>query len=171
MTAAANRQPQVFVSSPTTLKDVHASAQRRVLDELAKRKMRAVRLERSQYAPTPWDQLRTIVARSDGAVVFGFPQLHVEDGEWRPDTAETQSAAGRYATPWNQIEAGLAIMAGVPVLVSADARVSEGVFSPDVWGEGVFGLRQGEDGDWDGSSAEALEAWSAAVAERALRRG
>jgi hypothetical protein len=164
-----NRQPRVFVSSPATLTDTQAIAQSTVLDELGQREMRTVRLQRSQYAPTPWNQLRTAVAHSDGAVVFGFRQLHIETGEWRPETGETRSGDGWHATSWSQIEAGLAIMASLPVLVTADPEVTEGVFAPDVWGENLFGVRHDRIGQWETSSLEAFEAWTAAVLKQAGR--
>jgi hypothetical protein len=127
-------------------------------------------VERSQYVNAPWDQLRTSLARADGAIVFGFRQLHMAAGDWRPDTPEARSAAGWYPTAWNQIEAGLAIMARVPVLLTPDPDVTNGVFAADVWGDNVYGFpRPSANGDLDFTDV-AFTRWAEAVREQALRR-
>lgn len=136
----------------------------RLLDE---RGMEAFSLSRSHYARVPWQQLREAVARADGVVVFGFRQLHVGAGEWRPGTVEARSAADWYATPWNQIEAGLAIMARAPVLVSGDIELSDGVFSPELWGECVFGLPPDSNPD---ERSKVLDRWATSVVARATGR-
>ena len=138
-----------------------------LLRELNDRQIDTFRLDRDDYAPVPWGQLRRAVMTADGAVVLGFRQLHVTLGEWRPGTSEARTPAAWYPTPWTQIEAGMAVMAEVPVLVVADAEVSDGVFAPDVWGGRVFGLPAGAD---ETARREVLDAWAAAVSARVLRR-
>lgn len=170
MTAATRERPQVFVSSPATLTDAQAAAKNVILNELERQQIGTIRVERSQYARTPWEQLRTAISRSDGALVFGFRQLYVATGEWRPDTEEARSGAGRYATAWNQIEAGPAIMARLPVLVTQDPEVTDGVFSPDVWGDQVFGLPQLDAGERTSTFLAVFGAWVSAVVGQSLRR-
>ena len=135
--------------------------------ELDARDMETFTIERSQYTSVPWQQLRDAVASAHGVVVCGFGQLHVIAGAWRPGTDEARHAHEWYATPWNQIEAGLAIMARVPVLVTADGEVTDGVFSADVWGDCVFGLSAHSD---TLARNEVLARWAAAVVTRTMAR-
>jgi hypothetical protein len=148
-----------------------AEAHRRWLTDLAGLGFEAVSLERENYAPVPWHQLRDAVGGADGVLILGFRQMSVETGWWRPGTGEEVSAAGWYATPWNQLEAGLAILAGLPVLIAAEAGIVDGVFSRDLWTEDVYGLAIEDrvSGPDAASSAprEIFQAWARAVSRRA----
>lgn len=167
MTAAAVRHSRVFVSCPAELTIEQQTARRDVVRELHDRQIETFILNRTQYETIPWQQLRHVVASADGVVVFGFGQLHVIAGEWRPGTTEARPAAEWYPTPWNQIEAGLAIMASVPVLVTGDIEVTDGVFSPDIWGDCVFGLPMHSDPPL---RRRVVDRWATAVRARATGR-
>src|SRR5579871_380279 len=106
--------PHVFVSRPAVLSRAQTAAYRRVVRRLTSLEIAPSYLERSDYERVPWEQLREAMRRVDGAVVLGFRQMVVIDGCWRTGTAEAGPAAGEYPTPWNHLEAGLAVMAGVP---------------------------------------------------------
>ncbi|WP_141242935.1 hypothetical protein [Geodermatophilus obscurus] len=98
------------------------------------------RLARGEYEPVPWDQLRDSLMSASAVVLFGFRQLCVHEGTWRPGTGEERAIdQARWTTPWMHIEAGMAIARGLPLLVVAEAGVAEGVFNPDAWGSSVFG--------------------------------
>jgi hypothetical protein len=164
-------QPRVFVSSPAILTNTQAVSQTMVREELAQRGIVTTHLERARYSGRPWQQLRLAISDVDGAVVFGARQLHILVGEWRPDTDEARSCSGWHATAWNQIEAGLAIMARVPVLAAPDEGVTEGIFSSDVWDDQVFGLHHPFTAEHTTLSSEMFEAWIAAVMVHARARG
>lgn len=69
------------------------------------------------------------MADCQGVVVLGFRQLDIYAGSWRPDTPEESSVAGAAAaTPWNQVEAGMAAALGLPVFILRDPGVTGGVF-------------------------------------------
>lgn len=167
MRAATLSQARVFVSSPAALTNAQAGARSEILRELDALDMETFAIDRSQYTSVPWQQLRHAVASAHGMVVCGFGQLHVIAGEWRPGTSEARRACEWYPTPWNQIEAGLAIMARVPVLVTADGEVNDGVFSVDVWGDCVFGLSAHSD---TLARNEVLARWATAVFARTVAR-
>jgi hypothetical protein len=96
--------------------------------------------------------------------------MQTRAGDWRSNTEEHRSAAGWYATTWNHIEAGLAIMARLPVLLMADPDVVDGVFSRDVWVENVYGVpRLSVDDDLD-TAHQSFQAWVRAVRGQAIRR-
>ena len=86
---------------------------------------------------------------AEGVVVFGFRH---------------GGAAGAVrASPWTQIEAGLAIAADLPVLVLAEHGVGEGVFDPTTWGERVLGHPL-----TDLPSADVLDPFVSAVAAQGV---
>jgi hypothetical protein len=157
-------KPRVFVSRPAALTAEQDLRLRAWLVELELLSFESVELDRDSYGAVPWDQLRSAVGRADGALILGFRQLLVDDGVWRPETAESSVAARWWATPWNQIEAGLALMAGLPVLVAHEEGVNEGVFRADTRGGDLFGVSLDIDLEAAGT---AVARWAKAVSDRA----
>jgi hypothetical protein len=111
---------------------------------LASRGLELRTLSRDDYARDPWALLRNRLGAVQGAVVFGFRQIDVLQGVVRSGTDEQRQAPEALASPWTQIEAGIAIAAGLPVLALAQRGISEGVFDPTTWGTWVFGQDLGE---------------------------
>jgi hypothetical protein len=157
----------VFVSRPTVLTPDQQALYRRWMDGLAGLDFAQLTIPRRSYATPPWEQLRRTVNGADGALILGFRQLLVERGSYRPGTSEQQSAAGSYASAWNQVEAGLATMAGLPVLVVPEGAATEGVFARDVWRGGVYGTRMDVWTAGDGDRDPSLRAWATAVGRHA----
>jgi hypothetical protein len=127
-------KPRVFVSRSAVLTGEQSTVYHRWLDHLLALGFDPFALTRADYEPVPWEQLREAITEADGALVLGFRQLNVKQSWWRPSTAEMTPWSGWLATPWNQVEAALAIMALVPVLVVPEAGVTEGVFSSHICG-------------------------------------
>ena len=70
-----------------------------------------------------------LMAGCAGAVVLGVRDLEIKDGSWRKGTKEEISLSDRYmSTEWTQIEAGMAVMAGLPVLIVSETGIRGGVF-------------------------------------------
>jgi hypothetical protein len=160
-------RPSVFVSRPSVVTQAQRELEKACLTGLAEFGFAPMMLRRDDYASNPWAQLRRAVSAAHGAVILGFRQLRVDRGEWRPDTLEAREVQGWLPTPWNQVEAGLAIMAGLPVLVVPEDGIVEGVFSSDTWGSGVNATTMDL---WASPSAPAdpsLRAWALAVRRRA----
>jgi len=162
--------PRVFVSRPAVLSPQQGASCDSWLSALTELGLEPFGLARAVYDAAPWEQLRDAIRAADGALVLGFRQLEVSDGEWRSATSEAAPPARWWATPWNELEAGLAIMASIPVLVAAEEGIEEGVFASDVWGDGVYGF-----GFTLGATLEPppspVAAWAGAVHSRALARG
>jgi hypothetical protein len=89
-----------------------------------------VTLERDDYpATSALSELRRRISGCAGAIVFGFAELTISDGLWRSGTSEEAKASGRaLPTPWSQIEAGMAAMKTLPLLLIAEPEVAGGVF-------------------------------------------
>lgn len=127
-----NPQPRVFVSRPSVVTQAQRDVEQTWLTGLSGLGLTTVTMSRDSYSSEPWGALRHAVATADGTLILGFRQARIDQAEWRPDTAE----AGEYnrwsATPWNQIEGGLAVMADLPVLTAPEEGIAEGVFADDV---------------------------------------
>ncbi len=132
--------PQIFVSRPAVLTVEQSAAMRCWIDQLSDLGFEGITVERRNYERLPWNQLRRAIAGADGALVLGFRQISVEEGCWRLGTREAGPAPGSFATSWSHVEAGLAIMAGIPLLVAPEDGVCDGVFAKEVWGQEVYGL-------------------------------
>jgi hypothetical protein len=157
------RSPGVFVSRPALLTGSQQALDRAWSVGIATLGFAEIAIAREAYAPLPWEQLRGAIREADGALILGFRQLSVGAGLWRTGTPDEASANGWYPTPWNQLEAGLAIMAGLPVLVAPEEGVVDGVFSSDILGGSVHGVPIDI---WAGDDARrdpALQAWTIAV--------
>jgi len=98
----------------------------------------------------------------DGVVVLGFDQLEAPTTRWRAGTPEETAGAACWTSPWMQVEAGMAVATGLPVLVAADPSVREGVFDPEIHGDGVYGVGLGG----PCFTGAAADLWHAAVMAR-----
>ena len=121
---------RVFASRPSTLTSSQQAVWRLVEDTLEAAGAEVVTFERSEYPPAGvLSELRRVMADCHGAVVLGLRQLDIYAGCWRPGTSEERSVAGTAAaTPWNQVEAGMAAALRLPVFIARDSGVTGGVF-------------------------------------------
>lgn len=145
----------MFLGAPAVL----SSQQRPCFDEwlswFHEQSVEALLLQRSHYGVNPWDTLMRTMSRAHGVALLGFEQLDARGSIWRRETAEEERISLGWTTPWLQLEAGLAIASGLPVLVARDVEVREGIFDPDAWVGQVTGtqlsLPGGERTAWLGS--------------------
>ena len=130
---------RVFLSRPSALSPGQRSAFRSWCSELARRGLELRTLPRHEYVSDPWALMRELFQGVDGVVIFGFRQVEVTDGFLCAGTDEERPAPAALASAWTQIEAGLAVSAGLPLLALAECGVSEGIFDPTTWGTQVIG--------------------------------
>jgi hypothetical protein len=109
--------PAVFISRQAVLSRTQRATFRAWTSALACRAAVLRALPRDEYRSDPWPLLLERLGAVHGVVVFGFCP----------------------ASPWTQIEAGLAIALGLPVLALPERGVSEGVFDPTTWGPQLMG--------------------------------
>ncbi len=154
--------PKVFVCEPSGL----SSAQRLVSDRWHERLFEygfdVDQLRSDSYELDPWRGLLRRMDSADGVLVLGFGQLFVSSGTWRRGTEQETDMVGTWTSSWLQVETGMALAAGIPVLVASESGVCEGVFAPDTW---IGRLR--------GTAAEApdlgvVDAWAGAVATESV---
>lgn len=96
-------------------------------------------LRDEDYEPDPWPGLMRRMRAAHGVVVLGFRQLYVSRGTWRLGAEFETNMAGTWSSPWLQIETGLAVAEGLPLLIVPESGVSEGVFAPETWTNALFG--------------------------------
>jgi uncharacterized protein YjbI with pentapeptide repeats len=128
--AAPTTPAQVFVSRPSTLTPSQQAVWRLIESTLEAVGADVVTFERSDYPPAGvLSDLCRVMADCRGAVILGFRQVEISVGCWRPGTPEERSIDGvAEATPWNQVEAGIAAALRLPVFVIRDSGVTGGVF-------------------------------------------
>lgn len=144
--------PRVFVSRPSHLTARQLGTYERWRALIARHGLEPVELRRPDYQAVPWGHLRRLVAGADGVLVLGFARAREGD-----------------ETPWNHLEAGLGLMAELPLLVAVEDGVAGGIFAPDTWRGGVEGtLLSAPDEETVGAWAKTV--WRRSVSPRGSRR-
>lgn len=76
-----------------------------------------------------FNRVRTSIMRSCAMVAFGLKQINIEKASYRPGTeSETEWADKWLSTPWSEIEVGMGLMKGMPILLVTDPEINNGVF-------------------------------------------
>ena len=156
--------PKVFLCEPSGL----TGPQRRISDDWHERLFGlgfdVDQLRGCDYQPDPWSGLLTRIRAAHGVIMLGFRQLHVSAGTWRPGAEFESDVVGTWSSPWLQVEVGLAIAAGLPVLVVPEQGVGEGAFAPQTWTNALLGTPMAAPNDG------VIDTWARSVEERfALR--
>ncbi len=131
--------PRVFLCEPSGL-----SVEQRVLSDEWHERLFGLgfdvdQVRSDEYERDPWPVLLRRIGISDGVLVLGFAQLMAAEATWRPHTDQEQQLAASWTTSWLHLEAGIALSAGLPLLVAPETGVAEGVFASNVWTGGVRG--------------------------------
>jgi hypothetical protein len=157
----------VYVSKPGCLDAHQEKIANTVLGWLEGSGVRAVVLERHDY-PTVGaiGEIRRRMSGCAGAVVLGFGELNIAEASWRSGTSDEAELRGEaLSTPWCHIEAGMAAMISLPLLLLAEAEVNKGVFDPSLVEHNVFRVTMPPD-----RQSASLANWLAAVRGRATSR-
>ena len=74
-------------------------------------------------------RVKEAINNSCGMIAFGFKQIEISEGKYRPGTREAKDWSDKWlSTPWNEIEVGIGLSVGMPILLVHDPSISEGVF-------------------------------------------
>ncbi len=75
------------------------------------------------------NRVKEAINSSTGMIAFGFKQIEISDGKYRPGTDDEKPWVGKWlSTPWNEIEVGIGLAVGMPILLVHDKIISEGIF-------------------------------------------
>ena len=154
--------PTVFLCEPSGL----AAAQRLMSDHWHERLFGlgydVEQLRDADYELDPWPGLKSRMRAAHGVVVLGFRQLYVSAGTWRLGAELEKDMTGTWSSPWLQVEVGLAVAEGLPLLVVPESGVCEGVFAPETWrwSHALFGTSMAA------PDCGVVDSWARSVAER-----
>jgi Pentapeptide repeats (8 copies) len=165
-TEKQNSECAVFVSKPGCLTPMQRVLLETALSKLRENGFLPKTLDRPDYPQFgAIGEVRQMLRGCKGALIFGFAELTVSIGSWRPGTPE-EAELKDFALPtaWVQIEAGMAAMAGLPVLVMHEHDLKVGVFGLGESDTGFYRARIGD--DWNSPSFDrAFSNWVADVRE------
>jgi hypothetical protein len=121
---------RVFLSQPTVLTAQQQALVDRVARLVEEGGAQVVRLRREEYpASGSLAEIRRLIGGCSAVAIVGVSQLLVRDGTLRPGTPEESVVRdASLATPWNQIEAGMAFALDLPILVVHSRLGDAGVF-------------------------------------------
>lgn len=75
------------------------------------------------------NKIRESITKASGIIAFGFKQINIISGVLRPNTCEEEKLESSWlSTPWSDIEVGMAMMLGLPILLIHDIDITQGVF-------------------------------------------
>jgi hypothetical protein len=117
----------VFVSKPNGLNNQQNQFWKALEEIMQEREMTIRSIGYSDYSfKSPLRKVQEVMQECEGAVILGFHQKRIRDGEDR----EGGSLSDYYLpTPWNHIEAGMAYMLDHPMLIILEKGVlDEGIF-------------------------------------------
>lgn len=135
----------VFISAPSVMSASDSLLLEQVVRVVSNAGALPRQFLREDYGQTPpLEEITRRVATSRGVLVFGPTQLEVSAGLMRGGTPEEHRVESLgLPTPWNQVEAGIAVGLGKPVLVVSNGATG-GVFDlpEDPGGLNVLDLTQ-----------------------------
>lgn len=74
-------------------------------------------------------QIKAAIEKCAAMVAFGTRQTFIKDGIYRPGmNGEHKITDSWLSTPWNEVEVGMATMAGIPILLVKDDDIADGIF-------------------------------------------
>ena len=80
-----------------------------------------------------FNKIRADILRSSGMVAFGLKQLNIQKASYRPNTTEEAKWEEKWlSTPWSEIEVGMGLMKGMPILLVNDPDINDGVFDSNL---------------------------------------
>ncbi len=79
------------------------------------------------------NRIREKILASSAMVAFGFKQTNIHDATFRPQTNNEEKWNDKWlATPWNEIEVGMGLMKGMPILLVKDPQIDMGIFDKNL---------------------------------------
>jgi len=76
-----------------------------------------------------FNRVREAIMKSSGMIAFGLKQIHIPLASYRPGTEKESLWDGKWlSTPWSEIEVGMGLMKGMPILLVCDPVIKDGVF-------------------------------------------
>ena len=125
-----NNSFNIFVSKPNALTQTQSDFYLEFLKLLEERSLVPRTLGETDFPNNaPIHAVRDLLNKCDGVIVLGFRQMLIEKGISKYQTSKESIIDYSFLpTAWNQIEAGMAFMCNVPILILCEDGVFSGVF-------------------------------------------
>ncbi|MEO1659056.1 MAG: hypothetical protein AAFR65_15185 [Pseudomonadota bacterium] len=162
----------VFVSRPSELADDQQATYNELVDILTSENLELRRLGDSDYpSDYPLKEVAIISQKCSGAVILGFAQTIVRAesgritlGRVAPSTKRPDKKKSfHFATPWNNLEAGILFGLKLPLLVFREDGIKGGVFDDGVTDVFLQKLPRGGFGDKLESVVYSVQNWVSKV--------
>lgn len=120
----------IFVSKPNALNPTQTLFCVELTKHMKSRGLQPRTLGETDFPNnTPIQAVKDVLSVCQGALILGFKQIHIVRGYERPGTEKERKIANEFLpTSWNQLEAGMAYMQDVPLMIIREPGVSGGVF-------------------------------------------
>lgn len=124
------KEKTIFFSMPGTLNKEDEMVTKNYKEFLEKNGYEVIYYQRDYYPRFgQLNRVKEAINRSSGMIAFGFKQIHISRASYRPWTGDETVWEGKWlSTPWNEIEVGMGLAVGMPILLVHDPIINEGVF-------------------------------------------
>ena len=75
-----------------------------------------------------FSRIRHSIMHSCGMIAFGLKQLNIHTASYRPETKNEEWINKWMSNQWNEIEVGMGLMTGMPILLVSDPDICNAVF-------------------------------------------
>ncbi|WP_056475849.1 hypothetical protein [Bacillus sp. FJAT-25509] len=126
----------IFVSRPNNLDENQERTMQKIEGLLGARGMRVRTIGKTDFPNvSPMKAVEQLMRQCSGAIILGFPQTKIQRGISKPNTESEKTIKDTLLpTPWNHIEASMAFVLDLPMLVIRDKGLEGGVFDIGVTG-------------------------------------
>ena len=142
------KEHNIFLSRPTDLSDKETETVNKISEMLKCRGIKLRTIGVTDFTnKTPMKAIKEVMEQCTGAIILGFTQVKVERGIKKPGTKKEMAVqCYNIATPWNQIEAAMAYMLDLPLLIIKDNGIDGGIFDHGVTSKYIheFDLKEQE---------------------------
>lgn len=135
VTLVVNKNPKtIFFSMPSVMTKSEELLTKEYKRILEMRKCNVIYYIKDNYPKYgQFNRVRESIRKSSGVIAFGFKQINIAEGYYRPNTSSEKKLSSCWmSTPWSDIEVGMSLMLGLPVLMVHDGEVKQGVFDDNL---------------------------------------
>ncbi len=139
-TKQAKMRGQIFFSMPGVMSKNDELITMAYKDILEKAGYAVIYYKKDDYPR--FGQLNNVcsnIKKCTGVIAFGFKQLQINSAIYHPMTNYEEPYDGKWhSTPWSEIEVGMSIACGLPILLVHDDAITQGIFD-EVLNENFMG--------------------------------
>lgn len=129
-TSPQENRGQVFFSMPGCLGKREEALTKEYKHILEARGYSVIYYQRDNYPEYgQFTKIRESIEKSSAVIAFGFRQISITNGVFLPGTPRESRIEGKWLhTPWNEVEVGMSLMQGLPILLVKDKGIDSGIF-------------------------------------------